>query len=79
MNNIQITDSEARSIRSLFNTNGWETYMAVVRNARGKARDEVEAGIRDDKTRQAQGASLALKEICKIEDHIRNILQDDNN
>ena len=79
MNNIQISESEARSIRGLFNTNGWNIYMTVIRNAREKARDAMESAIRDDKTRQAQGACLTLKEICKIEDKVRNTLQDDNN
>lgn len=79
MNNIQISESEARSIRSLFNTHGWETYISVMHKARAKARDMMESSIRDDKTRQFQGACLMLKEICNIENSIRDILQSDNN
>jgi hypothetical protein len=74
MNNIQITESEARSIRSLFNTNGWKTYLTVMRKAREKARDMMEGSVRDDKTKQLQGACLVLKEICSIEDYISKIL-----
>lgn len=79
MNNIQISESEARSIRSLFNTNGWETYKTVIRNTREKARDTMEASLRDDKLKQTQGACLILKELCNIENKIRSILQDNNN
>ncbi len=74
MNNIQMTESEARSIRSLFNTNGWKTYMIVMHNAREKGRDTWEASQRDDKTKQLQGACLILKEICNIENKIDDIL-----
>lgn len=79
MNNIKISDSEARSISSLFNTNGWQVYMTIIHNARENARDATESAIRDDKMRQSQGASLTLKEICNIETKVRDILHDDNN
>lgn len=79
MNNIQITESEARSIRGLFNTNGWKTYMIIMRNAREKARDAMESTQRDDKTKQIQGACLVLKEICGIENNVSKILSSDDN
>lgn len=75
MNNIQMSDSEARSIRSLFDTPGWRTYLSVMRNAREKARDVTESSTRDEVTKKAQGASLALKEICNIEKNVYNILK----
>lgn len=78
MNNIQITDSEARSIRSLFNTHGWKTYITVMCRAREKARDAMESAQRDDKTKQLQGACLVLKEICGIENNILSSASDDN-
>lgn len=70
-----MSDSEARSIRSMFDTPGWRTYLSVIRKAREKARDAMEGSTRDEVTRKAQGASLALKEICNIEKSVHNILQ----
>ena len=78
MSNIRISESEARSIRSLFNTNGWNTYMTVIYNARESGRDAMESSLRDDKLKQAQGACLILKELVNIESKVKNILDDDN-
>lgn len=79
MSNIQISDSEARSIRSLFNTHGWETYITMIRRAREKCRDAMETSARDEKTKQLQGVCLILRDICNVEEDIRKILKDDNN
>lgn len=79
MNNIQISDSEARSIRSLFNTHGWETYMTVMRNAREKGRDTWESSQREDKANILKGACLMLKELVNIEGKVRDILKDADN
>lgn len=76
MNNIQMSESEARSIRSLFGTQGWRTFMEVMKNSRETARNAMEASLRDEKTRQLQGACLMLRDVCNIEQNIRDILRD---